>query len=220
MPVSTQIIIYIQLAIILLVSIGIHEFAHAYTSYKLGDPTPKIQGRLTPNPLKHIDPIWFLMIFIIHFGRGKPVQIDPSYYKKPYRDELFTALAGPASNILLGSLGLLIMFIYGWIFWLQLPEIFAGKDLVSQFWLLFSTINFGLATFNMIPLPPLDGYRLIKILSPKAGFRLEKNMHYIAIGFLLLVVVGPLSGVLGSYISGVSEWLLRIFSLPLKEIFY
>ncbi len=56
------------------------------------------------------------MIFIIHFGRGKPVQIDPSYYKKPYRDELFTALAGPASNILLGSLGLLIMFIYGWIF--------------------------------------------------------------------------------------------------------
>ncbi len=72
----------------------------------------------------------------------------------------------------------------------------------------------------MIPLPPLDGYRLIKILSPKAGFRLEKNMHYIAIGFLLLVVVGPLSGVLGSYISGVSEWLLRIFSLPLKEIFY
>ena len=116
MPVFAEIIIYIQLAIILLVSIGIHEFAHAYTSYKLGDPTPKIQGRLTPNPLKHIDPIGFLMIFIIHFGRGKPVQIDPSYYKKPYRDELITALAGPASNILLGSLGLLIMFIYGWIF--------------------------------------------------------------------------------------------------------
>ncbi len=220
MPVSTQIIIYIQLAIILLVSIGIHEFAHAYTSYKLGDPTPKIQGRLTPNPLKHIDPIWFLMIFIIHFGRGKPVQIDPSYYKKPYRDELITALAGPASNIVLGIIGLFILLMYGKIFGLELTAVFTGSDLVTQFWLLFSTINFGLAAFNLIPLPPLDGYRLVKVLSHKAGFRLEKNMHYIAIGFLLLVVVGPLSGVLGSYISGVSEWLLRIFSLPLKEIFY
>ena len=104
---------YLQLAIILLISIGIHEFAHAYSSYKLGDPTPKIQGRLTPNPLKHIDPIGFLMIFLIHFGRGKPVQIDPSYYKKPYRDELITALAGPVSNIVLGILGILILMIYG-----------------------------------------------------------------------------------------------------------
>lgn len=160
------------------------------------------------------------MIFIIHFGRGKPVQIDPSYYKKPYRDELITALAGPASNIVLGIIGLFILLMYGKIFGLELTAVFTGSDLVTQFWLLFSTINFGLAAFNLIPLPPLDGYRLVKVLSHKAGFRLEKNMHYIAIGFLLLVVVGPLSGVLGSYISGVSEWLLRIFSLPLKEIFY
>ena len=188
MPVFAEIIIYIQLAIILLVSIGIHEFAHAYTSYKLGDPTPKIQGRLTPNPLKHIDPIGFLMIFIIHFGRGKPVQIDPSYYKRPYRDELITAFAGPVSNILLGIGGVLIILLYGKISHQALGAILNVPDLVAQFWMLFSMTNFGLAAFNMIPLPPLDGYRLVKVISPKAGYWMEKNMRYIAIAFLLLVV--------------------------------
>ncbi|MBF0932229.1 MAG: site-2 protease family protein, partial [candidate division SR1 bacterium] len=73
---------YIQIGIIFIVSVSLHEFAHAYASYKLGDPTPKIQGRLTPNPIKHIDPIGFILIFLIGFGRGRPVQIDPSYYKK------------------------------------------------------------------------------------------------------------------------------------------
>lgn len=211
---------YLQLAIILLVSIGIHEFAHAYSSYKLWDPTPKIQGRLTPNPFKHIDPIGFLMIFLIHFGRGKPVQIDPSYYKKPYRDELITALAGPASNIVLGIVGILILMIYGKLLGSSAIEVFNGNDLVIQFWTLFSMINFGLATFNLIPLPPLDGYRLVKIVSHKAGAWMEKNMHYIAIGFLLLAVRWPLSDMLGTYISEVSRGLFRLFAFPLSQIFY
>ncbi|NOZ44837.1 MAG: site-2 protease family protein [bacterium] len=77
------IVYYIILAVILLVSIGLHEYAHALISHKLGDPTPKMQNRLTPNPFRHIDPIGFFMIFLIHFGRGKPVQINPHYYQKP-----------------------------------------------------------------------------------------------------------------------------------------
>lgn len=128
------------------------------------------------------------MIFLIHFGWGKPVQIDPSYYKKPYRDELITALAGPASNIVLGIVGILILMIYGKLLGSSAIEVFNGNDLVIQFWTLFSMINFGLATFNLIPLPPLDGYRLVKIVSHKAGAWMEKNKHYIAIGFLLLAV--------------------------------
>ncbi len=211
---------YLQLAIILLISIGIHEFAHAYSSYKLGDPTPKIQGRLTPNPLKHIDPIGFLMIFLIHFGRGKPVQIDPSYYKKPYRDELITALAGPASNIVLGILGILILMIYGKLLGTSAIALFNANDLVIQFWMHFSMINFGLAAFNLIPLPPLDGYRLVKIISHKAGAWMERNMRYIAIGFLVLVVWWPLSDALWTYISKVSWGLFRIFAFPLSQIFY
>lgn len=213
-------IYYIQLAIILLVSIGIHEFAHAYTSYKLGDPTPKIQGRLTPNPFKHIDPIGFLMIFIIHFGRGKPVQIDPSYYKKTYRDELITAFAGPTSNILLGIGGVLILLLYGKISHQALGVILNVPDLVAQFWMLFSMINFWLAAFNMIPLPPLDGYRLVKVISPKVGYWMEKNMRYIAIVFLLLVVFWPFSETLGNYITWVSSGLFKMFAFPLSQIFY
>lgn len=220
MPTFWEVRNYVQLAIILLISIGIHEFAHAYSSYKLGDPTPKIQGRLTPNPLKHIDPIGFLMIFLIHFGWGKPVQIDPSYYKKPYRDELITALAGPASNIVLGILGILIIFIYGKLTNAAPTMIFGGTDLVIQFWTLFSMINFGLAAFNMIPLPPLDGYRLVKIISHKAGAWMERNMKYIAIGFLILMVFGPFSHLLGNYITEVSSWLFRLFAFPLSQIFY
>lgn len=148
------------------------------------------------------------------------MQIDPSYYKKPYRDELITALAGPASNIVLGIIGLFILFMYGKVFGLELTAVFTGSDLVTQFWLLFSTINFGLAAFNLIPLPPLDGYRLVKVLSHKAGFFLEKYTTIIAIGFLVLVVFGPFSSALGNYISGVSERLLRLFALPLSQVFY
>ncbi|MDP2669794.1 MAG: site-2 protease family protein [bacterium] len=83
----------ISLAITFVISISLHEYAHARASTKLGDPTPKLQGRLTPNPLKHIDPIGFLLIFIIHFGRGRPVIINPAYYKHPLRDELLVSLA-------------------------------------------------------------------------------------------------------------------------------
>ena len=85
-----------------------HEYAHAYVSYRLGDPTPKLQGRLTPNPLKHIDPIGFLMVFLAHFGRGKPVQINPLYYKNPRKGELIVSLAGPATNLILAIVSGLI----------------------------------------------------------------------------------------------------------------
>ena len=109
---SDTIIQYVFLAVILAVSIGLHEYAHAITSYRLGDPTPKLQGRLTPNPLAHLDPLGFLLIFVIHFGRGKPVEINPRYYRHPARDELLVALAGPATNIILGVVGILITLLY------------------------------------------------------------------------------------------------------------
>ena len=209
----------LQVAIIFIVSISIHEFAHAYTSYKLGDPTPLIQWRLTPNPLKHIDPIWFILIFLIGFWRGRPVQFDPSYYKKPYRDELLVALAGPASNILLGFIGILTMLCY-----LKISGLSAMSmntwDLVVGFWSNFAILNFALAAFNMIPLPPLDGYKLIKITNHKAGDRLEKNTFWISIGFLLLVVFGPFKWILHTYITGVANFLFKLVLLPLSQLFF
>ena len=125
---------------------------------------------------------------MIGFGRGRPVQIDPSYYKKPYRDELIVALAGPLTNVILGILAIIIMMVYMKTFALGLNALSTQTDLVIQFWMTFAVTNFALAAFNMIPLPPLDGYRLIKVFNHNAGAFLEKNVRIISILFLALVI--------------------------------
>lgn len=176
----------IELAIILAVSIWMHEYAHAYVSYKLGDPTPKLQGRLTPNPLKHIDPIWFLMIFLVHFGRGKPVQINPQYYKNPRKGELMVALAGPATNLILAIIGIFVILIYTKIMGGTPNDIFLNNiDLMINFWIQFVFLNIALAIFNLIPIAPLDGYRLIKIWRHQWAAFMEKYAHF----FLVFVVI-------------------------------
>lgn len=202
---SGDILQIVFLAIIFIVSISIHEYAHARTSVKLGDPTPKIDGRLTPNPLVHIDPIGFLLIFIINFGRWRPVRVNPSYYKNTLRDELLVALAWPASNLILSIAGTMIMVLYIKI--IGTDAYFNGTaDPIVQFWFLFSWINIALAVFNLIPLPPLDGYRIVKYLKPMRGFRLEKNMRIIAIVFLVLILLpNPIGGQIGSVIMHVSR---------------
>lgn len=178
----------IQLAIILAISIGMHEYAHAYVSYRLGDPTPKLQGRLTPNPLKHLDPIGFFMIFIAHFGRGKPVQINPLYYKNPRKGELMVALAWPATNFILAIIGILVMLIYVKIMWGTPNDIFTNNiDLMISFWINFSFLNIALAIFNLIPIAPLDGYRLIKIRWHEWATWMEKNARFGVIFVIALV---------------------------------
>lgn len=177
----------IQLAI-LAVSIWMHEYAHAYVSYRLGDPTPKLQGRLTPNPLKHIDPIGFLMVFLAHFGRGKPVQINPLYYKNPRKGELIVSLAGPATNLILAIVGIVVMLIYVKIMWWTPNDIFTNNiDLMVSFWINFSFLNITLAIFNLIPIAPLDGYRLIKIRRHEAAERMERNARFGIIFVIALV---------------------------------
>lgn len=180
----------IQLAIILAVSIGMHEYAHAYVSYSLGDPTPKLQWRLTPNPLKHIDPIGFLMIFVAHFGRGKPVQVNPLHYKNPRRWELMVALAWPATNLILAIVWILVILIYAKIMGWTPNDIFMGNiDLMIQFWIKFSYLNIALAVFNLIPIAPLDGYRLIKIRWHKGAEWMERNARFGIIFVIALVYI-------------------------------
>lgn len=189
----------IQLAIILAISIGLHEYAHAYVSYKLWDPTPKLQWRLTPNPLKHIDPIWFLMIFLIHFWRGKPVQINPTYYKNPLKGELLVSLAWPATNLILATIWIIILLIYWKFIWLWLANLQdimnqiisnwkISIDIILNFRCLFTWLNIALAVFNLLPIYPLDGYRLIKIIRPAAWFWMEKNWLLITIIFFFILM--------------------------------
>lgn len=200
------------LAVTFIISISIHEYAHAWASVKLWDPTPKIDWRLTPNPLVHIDPLWFILIFIISFWRWRPVRVNPSYYKNTLRDELLVAIAWPVSNIVLSVLWTIIMLVYikiigteAYFWWWQ--------DLIVNFWFTFSRVNIALAVFNMLPLPPLDWYRIVKFLKPNRWYRLEQNMRVIAITFLALILIpNPIWSQIWSVISSVSRliyWLIH-----------
>jgi len=214
-----QIIYYVFLVIILLISIWLHEYAHAWTSYKLWDPTPVLQWRLTPNPLKHIDVIWFISVFLIGFWWWKPVKINPIYYKNPLKDETLTAFAWPAMNLVLAFFGMLILMVYAKIVWIWLQSlIMVNWDFVVLFWQMFIIMNIALAVFNMIPLPPLDWYRLVKIFWKKWAQWMERNVMWISIIFILLVVSG--SPIISTYISEVTDAIYRLFFMLFSLIFY
>ena len=214
-----MIVYYLFLVIILLISIWLHEYAHAWTSYKLWDPTPVLQWRLTPNPLKHIDIVWLIAVFLIGFWWWKPVQVNPIYYKNPNRDELFTALAGPAMNLILAFIWMLFMMIYGKITWIGLQGFISfWSDLVLMFWQMFIIMNIALAVFNMIPLPPLDWFRLVKVFRKRWARWMEKNTSWISLIFIILIVSG--SPIIWSYISTVSDAIYRLLFVLFSLIFY
>jgi len=169
----------VVLAIVFVIAIWFHEYAHAYVSNALWDPTPKLQWRLTPNPIKHIDPIWFLMIFLIHFGWWKPVQVNPIYYKNPLRDELLVSLAWPFSNFLMA-------FFWAFLYTLIL-HFHQSNYIIELFFQWFILINIWLAIFNLIPIYPLDGYRIVKFLKPSWWVFMEQHGLIFMIIFLFLV---------------------------------
>ncbi len=145
----------------LLISISVHEWAHGFTAYKFGDPTPKIQGRLSLNPFKHLDPLGTLMLFIIGIGWAKPVEINPENISQEYKKLklILVSFAGPLSNFILGIFFSFILFF--------LVNYFAFKYLSIIFlFILLIRINFVLGIFNLIPLPPLDGSNIIANLLP------------------------------------------------------
>ena len=215
----SQVIYSIFLFVILLISIWLHEYAHAWTSYKFWDPTPVLQWRLTPNPFKHIDIIWLVSVFLIWFWWWKPVQINPTYYKNPIKDETLTAFAGPAMNILLAFFGMLIMMVYGKVIWIWMQDmLLLNWDFVLVFWQMFIVMNIWLAVFNMIPLPPLDWYRLIKVCWKKWAQWMEKNVLWISL--ILIILIVSWSPIIWNYISIVTDAIYRLFFMLFGLIFY
>lgn len=216
---ASSILDIVTLAIILLIAIWLHEYSHAYVSYKLWDPTPKLQWRLTTNPFKHIDPIWFLMIFLIWFWWWKPVQINPYYYKNPVKWEFLVALAWPAMNLVLAIIGIFVMLVSAKLTWAWLENIMTGNYwFVTSFLMQFSMINITLAVFNMIPLPPLDGFRIVKIISLKFAEKIEKYTQYIVFAFLVLVFVwkSPIWNFLSTTSYAIFKFIFTFFA----NIFY
>lgn len=175
----------------ILIGLSFHEFAHAYTSDRLGDPTPRTQGRLTLSPLAHIDPVGFLMLLLFRFGWAKPVQIDARYYKKPKRDENIVSIAGVSMNLLLA---ILFTAIYKIFITFVMPNITIGNInvIIVIIKLFYYTIyiNLVLCIFNLIPIPPLDGSHILMNILPirntRAGYILEKYGMYILIGLIII----------------------------------
>ncbi len=149
----------------LILALTIHEFSHAKMADKLGDPTPGAQGRLTFNPLEHMDIAGTICLFVAGFGWGKPVQVNPTYFRNPARDNMLVALAGPLSNMILAFI---LFFLYGILYYfLPLDQIW-GKILIIMIQS-GAYINLTLGLFNLLPVPPLDGSKILPYFLPSKG---------------------------------------------------
>ncbi len=186
---------FLFLLIALIVAITVHEFAHAYAADRLGDPTPRLQGRLTLNPLAHLDLIGTLMLLIAHFGWGKPVQFDPFNLRHPRRDSAIISLAGPVANMILATVCAVLLHILFSARFALLANTALGLSVYILMGLLKPIITFNvvLAVFNLIPIHPLDGFKVVGgILSDTYAKQWAELEPY---GFIFLIfLIFPVFG--------------------------
>lgn len=194
---------------IVLVALTFHEYSHGLIAYKLGDPTAKNMGRLTLNPLKHLDLVGTLCMIVCRFGWAKPVPVDMRQFKNPKRGMAICAIAGPLSNLLLGFIGTFIF----WLLVLLFPNILFNYYL-RYFLSLFAILNIYLAIFNLIPLPPFDGSRVLTAFLPdKYYIKLLQNERKIALGFFLILILDGyvLGGFISSGLATIVDWIFSSF---------
>jgi Zn-dependent protease len=168
-------------AVAVLITLTVHEYAHGYAAYKLGDDTAKSYGRLSLNPLKHLDPFGAVCMLLFHFGWAKPVPINPRNFKRPRVGFAITAAAGPLSNIVMAFLIAPIFLLLGNLFkYSEIPLLNSIMMNTLIFVYTFFRINIGLGIFNLLPIPPFDGSRIVNVLlPPKAYFGIMKYERYI-----------------------------------------
>lgn len=206
---------FMIIAVILLVAITIHEFAHAWIADRLGDPTPRLQGRVTLDPRSHLDPVGTLLLLFIGFGWGKPVEFDPYNLKQPVRDTALIAVAGPLSNLALAAV--LAVFI---------PTLINMAPVTGPllYFILSTSIfyNCMLAIFNLLPLHPLDGGKILSSLLP-ATSAIEYDRFMYRYGHLVLLALivpwngmSPLSAIVSPPIAIVTSLFMNLATVILK----
>lgn len=208
--------------IVALIALPIHECAHGYAAYRMGDYTAKRQGRLTLNPLAHFDPIGTIAIILFGFGWAKPVPINPLNFENPKKGMMISSLAGPMSNI---GLAFISMVLYK----LSYLPVYMGASgafisTVQTFLLYMITINITLGVFNLIPIPPLDGSRIATYFLPQhIYFKIMQYENIIFIGLMVAlwfgILDGPINFVSSSLMSVIDfitrpiDWLVAVFAL-------
>jgi Zn-dependent protease len=199
----------------ILIALTLHEFAHAYAAYRYGDDTAKQLGRLSLNPLRHLDPLGTIMIFLVHFGWAKPVPVNPYRLKNPRKDMLWISAAGPLANILLAlASGLLLRLLFAFN---GTPGSSTGTvmELLIFMVIMSLQINLALAIFNILPIAPLDGSKILSGLLP-AGFAkfigvLERYGPFVLIGLIIIGRVTDLS-ILGRLIWPFVDYFSKLFA--------
>ena len=204
------------LAVVMIVFLvlPLHEMAHGFVAYKLGDNTAKNMGRLRFNPMAHVDPIGALMILFVGFGWAKPVPVNPRNFKNPKAGMAVTALAGPVSNLLAGFAAALLYNV-ATIVATNVSLSTGAWELISIFFIYFISINISLAVFNLIPIPPLDGSKILFAFLPdRIVYKAYQNEQVLSIVLIVLIFTGVLTGPL-SYLQNIlTNWVFRLASLP------
>jgi Zn-dependent protease len=199
-------------AITLIIAFSVHEFAHAFTAWRFGDDTAKSQGRLTLNPMQHLDPIGTILIFIAGFGWARPVPVNRFFFKKPRLAGISVSFAGPLSN--------LVMVCLAFIIWYALVATGVAASFpmfIPDFLDIFIQLNAVLFIFNLLPLPPLDGYRIVEDLVPREWRpRMTQYESYGMLIFLILVITPLDQYTIQPIFNTVLPWLVS----GLNEFFY
>lgn len=207
-----ELIIYLfSMAFVVFCTLPVHEYAHALVATKLGDPTPRLQGRLTLNPMAHVSPIGALMILLVGFGYARPVGVNARNFKNPKKGMALVALAGPVSNLIMGFVAeFFAMLCYK--FALTSSDSFL-LIAVYTFFNYAAIVNIQLAVFNFLPIPPLDGSRILQLLIPSKCYYkfLQYERYIIWIVFALLF-----TGILSVPLSFLTKLIYRFFA----KLFY
>ncbi len=210
----TNIISLIITVIATMITLSVYEFAHGFTAYKMGDDTPKIYGRLTLNPLKHIDWLGALCLAVFKFGWAKPVPINVSNMRNPRRGILLVSLAGPLANFILAFIAMLLMY-------LLMPAIRGNMWLyyVIVFLRILIHLNLGIGLFNLIPVPPLDGSKIVaSFLKGGAAYRYLSIQRYSGIILFLCFMLPGVSRIFSGVLTFFKTLILSGYGFVIEKI--